>query len=106
MGVVTTGVLAHGETGFVVDPEDAIGMAETLDLLLGDPGWARRMGAEGRRRLAPMNYASTARRMLAVFQETIRRRAVTEPEVPEPQRADGLHPAGERAEVIPSEPAY
>lgn len=106
MGVVATGVLAHGETGFVVDPDDAIGMAEAMDLLLGDPGWASRMGSEGRRRLAPMNYANTARRMLAVFKETIRRRSVAGAEIPEPQRADGHLPAGERAEAIPGEPAY
>ena len=41
-----------GETGFLVAPEDAAGLADALAAVLADRGTARRLGAAGRRLLA------------------------------------------------------
>lgn len=43
-------IVAHGETGLLVPPEDAAAMAGALERLIGDEGERRRMGASGRRR--------------------------------------------------------
>lgn len=44
-------VIAHGETGFAVNPFDIDALAGAISRLLEDPALARRMGAAGRRRL-------------------------------------------------------
>jgi len=43
-------VVAHGETGLVVDKEDDQGVAEAVAFLLENPEKARRMGEAGRER--------------------------------------------------------
>jgi phosphatidylinositol alpha-1,6-mannosyltransferase len=43
-------IVAHGETGFLADPDDPAALAAALERLLGDPALARRMGAAGRAR--------------------------------------------------------
>jgi glycosyltransferase involved in cell wall biosynthesis len=42
----------HGETGLLVDADDAEALADALETLLADPALARRMGEAGRRRVA------------------------------------------------------
>lgn len=73
MGVVHYRILCHGETGLVVNPADAPGISEAMEMLLDDPAWARQMAAEGRRRIRNYAYPEIARRMLAMFEETVRR---------------------------------
>jgi glycosyltransferase involved in cell wall biosynthesis len=46
----TPSVVADGETGCLVTPDDLDGFADRLRSLLGDPGAASRMGAAGQRR--------------------------------------------------------
>ena len=45
-------IVVHGETGLLVPPGDAAAMAEAVMTLLQDPGFAARLGAAGRRRVA------------------------------------------------------
>jgi glycosyltransferase involved in cell wall biosynthesis len=40
--------IVHGETGFLVDPGDATGLAQHVTALLRDPGLRRRIGVAGR----------------------------------------------------------
>lgn len=44
-------VVAHGVTGFVVPPNDPASLRSRLEWLRDNPGDARRMGADGRRRV-------------------------------------------------------
>ena len=48
-------MIEDGVDGFHVDVDDHLAMAEKLDLLLGDPDLARRMGAAGRERVRVLN---------------------------------------------------
>ena len=43
-------VIAHGETGLLVDPLDTAALADALARLLGDAALRGRMGEAGRRR--------------------------------------------------------
>ena len=43
-------VVEHGRTGFVIEREDVVALAQALVHLLGDPGAADRIGATARRR--------------------------------------------------------
>ncbi len=43
-------VVVHGETGVLVDPDDAQGLAQSITTLLADPERAARLGQSGRRR--------------------------------------------------------
>jgi glycogen(starch) synthase len=43
-------VVANGETGWLVPPEDAATLADRMAWLLANPGDARRIGATARRR--------------------------------------------------------
>jgi phosphatidyl-myo-inositol dimannoside synthase len=53
-----------GRTGFVVDPQDDIALADRLTALLGDPVGARAMGAAGRHFVTERFAAEQARRTL------------------------------------------
>jgi alpha-maltose-1-phosphate synthase len=44
-------IVLDGETGLVVSPDDANGLAAALHRLLDDPGYARRLGSNGRARV-------------------------------------------------------
>lgn len=48
-----------GETGFLVDPGDAEGLAKRVILLLNDPDLRQRMGADGRARVERLFSAGT-----------------------------------------------
>ena len=41
-------IVRHGETGLLIEPDDAAALAEAMETLLNDPGLRRRMGAAGR----------------------------------------------------------
>ena len=45
-------IVADGAWGYTVDPNDALALADRLDLIVGDPEHARRLGAAGRRHAA------------------------------------------------------
>ncbi len=55
-------VVAHGETGFLVPPEDPAALGAALALLLADPGLRARFGRAARRRF---RERFTQRRMAA-----------------------------------------
>jgi len=66
--VVTPGALAEvvldGETGIVVPPEDPVALAGALSRLLDDPGYARRLGTNGRARVEEhLTWDAVAERM-------------------------------------------
>lgn len=46
----STDAVVHGETGLLVAPRDASGLAEALARLINDPALAKRLGAQGRDR--------------------------------------------------------
>jgi alpha-maltose-1-phosphate synthase len=57
-------IIIHGETGFLVAPEDARALADALARALEDPVLARRMGARGRSRAVEcFSWAGMADRM-------------------------------------------
>jgi glycosyltransferase involved in cell wall biosynthesis len=64
-------VVADGQTGALVEPGDAEGLAAAVDGLLSDPEQARRLGAAGRARaLEDFSVARMAERTLAVYRGT------------------------------------
>lgn len=68
--------VVHGETGFLVDPGDAAGLAQYTLMLLRDPDLRKQMGAAGRARVerhfsAPVvaaQFAHTLNRLLDVIE--------------------------------------
>jgi glycosyltransferase involved in cell wall biosynthesis len=52
-------VVIHGETGFLVKPRDAAGLADAVSRLLDDPALRERMGEAGRRVVDPAYRAET-----------------------------------------------
>jgi len=48
----TAEMISHGETGMLVDREDVVGLAETLEELAGDADLRRRLGANAARHVA------------------------------------------------------
>ena len=63
-------VVADGDTGALVEPGDAAGLAAAVDRLLSDPDEARRLGAAGRARaLEEFSVARMAERTLAVYRD-------------------------------------
>ncbi len=45
-------LVPDGETGFAVHPDDTMGLADRLSLIVGDSDYARQLGAAGRERVA------------------------------------------------------
>ena len=45
-------IVPDGETGFAVHPDDTMGLADRLSLIVEDPGFARELGEAGRERVA------------------------------------------------------
>jgi len=67
-------VVAHGETGFLVEPEDPQALAGAIRRLLADPALAARMGAAGRARAAAQFSADRmAAETDALYEELIAR---------------------------------
>ncbi|MFJ6656474.1 glycogen synthase [Streptomyces sp. NPDC091377] len=67
-------VVAHGETGLLVDADDAFdsGLATALDTVLADPEGARRMGEAGRARaVGEFGWDAIARRTARLYGELL-----------------------------------
>lgn len=67
-------IVAHGNTGLLVEPGDACGLADALERLAGDPGLRKRMGDSGREAAARDLLSSvTAHRYESIYCEAISR---------------------------------
>jgi alpha-maltose-1-phosphate synthase len=63
-------IIREGETGFLVTPGDEQELRDRLNLLLGDPALARRMGRAARATvLEEFTWTRTAERCLAAYEE-------------------------------------
>lgn len=63
-------LVVHGETGFVVPPDDVASLGAAVEGLLDDPARAARLGAAGRERvLERFTWAGVAQRCLAAYRE-------------------------------------
>jgi glycosyltransferase involved in cell wall biosynthesis len=73
MAVVATEVggipelIERGETGMLVAPEDAAGLADAIEALLADPGLRRRIGTAARRRVERLDDIEFASRIEAIY---------------------------------------
>ncbi len=65
-------VVEDGETGFLSPPGDETALRERIEMLLGDPARAARMGARARERvLARWTWEQCAERCLAAYRELV-----------------------------------
>lgn len=64
-------VVIPGQTGYLVRPGDAEGLAEAITRLLADPALRRRMGEAGRRRVDPAFRAETMVQEIAAVYRTL-----------------------------------
>ena len=65
-------VVAHGETGYLVEPGDVADLRARLALVLGDPAAAGRLGQAARARAVErFTWDACARRCLAVYEALI-----------------------------------
>ncbi len=63
-------VVAGGETGLLVPPDDPASLADAINLLLRDPGRAEAMGQAGRERaVAEFSWAAVAAQTAALYAE-------------------------------------
>jgi starch synthase len=63
-------VVADGETGLLVPPDDPSALADALNTLLADPGLAAAMGEAGRRRaVAEFGWPAIAAQTVALYRE-------------------------------------
>lgn len=60
-------VVDDGETGLLVDPADADGLATALTLLLSDPARSEQLGRAGRSRAAELRLSTTVQRYYALY---------------------------------------
>lgn len=99
-------VVIPGETGYLVQPGDSVGLADAVSRLLDDGDLRARLGAAGRRRVDPTFRAETMVREISnVYQELARqhparlerfeRRWQQEPAGTIQDAATGRHPAGQ-----------
>jgi glycosyltransferase involved in cell wall biosynthesis len=71
----TPEVVTNGETGFVVAPNDPIALSDRMADLLTQPGWARRLGTAGRRRVEEyFSFERQGRAYEVLFDEVCRHR--------------------------------
>ena len=67
-------VVVSGETGILVDPDDAEGLAQALRSLVDDPALRERMGTAGRRRFeAEFSNEIAVQRTVDLFARTVQR---------------------------------
>ena len=67
-------VVVSGETGILVDPDDAEGLAQALRSLVDDPALRERMGTAGRRRFeAEFSNDIAVQRTVDLFARTVQR---------------------------------
>jgi starch synthase len=67
-------VVADGETGLLVPPDDPAALAEALNSLLSNPGRAAMMGEAGRARaIAEFSWSAVAAQTAALYEEVIAR---------------------------------
>ena len=65
-------VVRHGETGFLVEPGDVEDLRRHLELILGDPRLARRLGENGRQLAADQfTWDDCALRCLAAYEQMV-----------------------------------
>jgi phosphatidyl-myo-inositol alpha-mannosyltransferase len=62
------GVITHGEDGWLVPPQDHVGLALALVRMLADRETRERIAAAGRRTARRYAWSAVARRVLAVYQ--------------------------------------
>lgn len=63
-------IVRHGENGLLVPLRDAMGLAQAIEKLLGDPGMRAAMGKRGRRLVeAEFSEGKVAEQTLAVYRE-------------------------------------
>lgn len=63
-------IVRHGENGLLVPLRDAMGLAQAIEKLLGDPGLRAAMGKRGRRLVeAEFSESKVAEQTLAVYRE-------------------------------------
>jgi len=61
-------VVVDGETGLLVEPEDAAGLAGALDRVASDEAFRRRLGQAGATRIVEhFDARSTARQMVELY---------------------------------------
>jgi starch synthase len=67
-------VVAEGETGLLVPPQDPAALARALNVLLSDPGRAEAMGQAGRKRaMAEFSWTAIAAQTAALYAELANR---------------------------------
>jgi len=70
-------VIAHGETGWLVPPGDAVALADAIRRLMSDADLRARMGAAGRQRMVErFTWRETARKTVALYEEVLGRQAI------------------------------
>jgi glycosyltransferase involved in cell wall biosynthesis len=66
-------LVVDGETGYLVEPDDAAGLAHALDALLADPGRHRRLGEAGAARVTEhFEAGDVADRMVRLYEQVSR----------------------------------
>jgi glycosyltransferase involved in cell wall biosynthesis len=69
-------ILADGETGILVPPEDPAALARALERLIADPGLRSRLGAAGRRRIEELyRWDRCVDRMELVYRRVVEARS-------------------------------
>lgn len=77
----TREVVRHGDTGFLVEVDDARALAEALERLARDPGLRARMGERGREVVrAEFDEALIVRRLERMYRECLTRRGIRVPD--------------------------
>ncbi len=66
-------LVTDGLSGLLVRPQSPVELADALDRVLGDPGLAARLAASGRTVAAGYDWSQLAGRVLAVYEDVLRR---------------------------------
>ncbi|MCB1290857.1 MAG: glycosyltransferase family 4 protein [Mycobacterium sp.] len=64
-------IVADGETGIVVTPEDSDELRAAIARLVADPALAARMGAAGQDRVTSFYASTVVREIESVYQEVL-----------------------------------